>query len=101
MLHAAPPSDNVRLAQVSKNALIFQWEPAGVCPDSIGYKVNATNCGVCPNTTLNTSLTCVVSGVFTAGKESTFCSVSVETTVCGINTGNRSSAVTAILKGTL
>jgi DUF4097 and DUF4098 domain-containing protein YvlB len=99
MMSTAPPPDNVHLAQARKNALTFQWEP-GVCPASTGYKVNATNCGVCPNTTLSTSLTCVVSSVFTS-KKSTFCSLSVETTVCGINTGNRSSTVTAILKGML
>jgi hypothetical protein len=98
MMPTAPPPDNVHLAQVSKNALTFQWEPAGVCPDSTGYNINATNCGVCPNTALNTALTCIVSGVFIASKK---CSLSVETTVCRINTGNRSRTVTALLKGTL
>ena len=101
-MHTAPPPDNVHLAQVSKNALTFQWEP-GVCPNSMGYKVNATNCGVCPNTTLTTctSLTCVISSEFTASKKITFCSLSIETIVCGINTGNRSNTVRALLKGTL
>lgn len=99
-MHVAPPPDNVHLAQVSKNALTFQWEP-GICPNSTGYKVNATNCGMCPNTTLSTSLTCVVSGVFTASIKTAFCSLSIETVACGINTGNRSSTVAALLKGKL
>ena len=98
-MHAAPPPDNIHLAQVSKNALMFQWGELGVCPNSIGYKVNATNCGVCPNTTLSTSVTCVVSSMFT--RNSSMCTLSVETTVCGNNRGNRSNTVTAILKGTL
>ena len=67
----------------------------------MGYKINATNCGVCPNSILNTSLTCIVSGVFTASKKIEYCSLSIETVVCGINTGNRSSTVTALLKGML
>ena len=99
---AAPPApDNVHLAQVSKNALTFQWDPVqSVCPDNIiGYKVIATNCGVCPNTTLSTSVTCITSSMLTTNI-SKLCSLSVETTACGTNTGNRSNAVTAVFKGT-
>ena len=70
-----------------------------VCPDYLGYKINAMNCGVCgPDTILNnTSITCVLSDVFTSSGN--FCSFSVETIVCGSNGGNKSDEVTAILKG--
>ena len=103
ILHAAPPPDNVHLAQVGKNALTFQWDPVqSVCPDSIiGYKVIAANCGVCPNMTLSTSVTCTTSGMLTTNI-STLCTLSVETTTCGTSTGNKSkiNAATAAFKGT-
>ena len=101
-MHAAPPPNNVHLAQVSKNTLTFQWGEPGVCPLSytIGYEVNAMNCGVCPNTTLNTSITCNVSRVFTSNT-SISCTLAIETTVCGSNVGNKSDTLTAILKGIL
>ena len=101
-MHVAPPPDNTHLAQIStKNALTFQWDPIqSICSDTIGYKVNAMNCGVCPNTTLNPSVTCVVSSAFN-GNKSVTCALSVETTVCGTNTGNTSNTVAAILRGML
>lgn len=102
--HAASPPATVHVAQVTTNALTFQWEHGvKVCPvNVIGYKVNATNCGVCPNTTFSPSVTCVVSSVFNAyGNKSITCALSVETTVCGTNTGNTSNTVMAILKGML
>ena len=91
---AAPPPDNIHLSQISKNELVFQWDPVqSVCLD-IGYKVNAMNCGVCPDTIFTTSLTCIVNEAFNS-----MCTLSVETTVCGFQ-GNVSEAATAMLKGT-
>ena len=47
----------------------------------IEYKVNAMNCGMCPDTIFNRSpLTCYVSSVFTSN--SSVCSLSIEITVC-------------------
>jgi hypothetical protein len=94
--NVAPPPDNVRLAQVTKNALTFQWDPVElIC----SYKVNAEGCGVCPNTTLNVSVTCVVNDNVRLANNSV-CTLSVETMVCGFQS-DTSEAVTAMLKGSL
>ena len=92
----APPPDNVHLAQVTKNALTFQWDPVqSIC----SYKVNAEGCGVCPNTTLNTSVTCVVNDILVnSASNNSVCTLSVETMVCGFQS-NVSEVVTATLKG--
>lgn len=65
------------------------------CSD-IEYKVNAVNCGVCPNVTQNTSVTCEVRDTFSGN-----CTLSVETIVCGFQNSseNGSDPVTVILKG--
>ena len=95
-MHAAPPPNNVHLAQVTKNALTFQWDPVQlIC----SYKVNAEDCGVCPNTTLNASVTCVVNDILTSASSNSVCTLSIETTVCGFQS-NISGTATAILKGT-
>ena len=57
------------------------------------------NCGVCPNTTLGKSITCVVSNQL---PNDSVCTLSVElNSVCGFQTGigNESNAIMAILKG--
>ena len=77
--------------------LIFQWDPVQlVCSDIIEYKVNAVGCGACPNTTLNTSVTCVVSNIVTSNL--TVCILSIKTTLYGFRS-NSSEAVTSMLKG--
>ena len=79
---------------------MFQWDP--VCQD-IEYKVNATNCGICPNATFNASVACIVGDIDlltgTGNTNVTMCTLTVETTVCGFQS-NPSEAATALLKGT-
>ena len=77
--------------------LTFQWD--SVCADS-EYNINATDCGACPNTTISTSVICIVSGILTSTSNNyTVCTLSVDATVCGFQTssGNESDTVTAIL----
>ena len=69
-----------------------------ICPD-IEYKVNAVNCGACPEIILgNTSVTCIVNDALNSNN---LCTLSVETIVCGSNSGNKSDTATAVLKGIL
>ena len=97
--NAAPPPDNVHLAQVTKNALTFQWDPVQSICSYIQYKVNAEGCGVCPNTTLSASVTCIVNDILANGtSNNSVCTLSVETMVCGFQS-NVSEVVTAMLKG--
>ena len=55
---------------------------------------------MCPNTTLNASVTCVVNDILTSTSNKSVCTLSIETTVCGFQS-NISETVTAILKGIL
>ena len=66
-----------------------------VCPD-VEYKVTTVNCGVCPSATSNTNISCVLNDV---GDTYRVCTLSIQTVVCGITSGNRSENVTATLKG--
>ena len=54
------------------------------------------NCGMCPDAIFTTSLTCIVNKAFNS-----MCTLSVETIVCGTNSGNKSETITAVLKGML
>ena len=94
--NAAPPPDNIHLAQVTKNALTFQWNPVQSICSYMQYKVNAEGCGVCPNTTLSASVICVVNDILT--NSNSVCTLSVETMVCGFQS-NVSETVIAMLKG--
>ena len=83
--------------------LTFQWDPVQLVCSDFEYKINATNCGMCPDTTVNTSVACVVGDIdlltSTSNTNGTVCTLSIETTVCGFQS-NSSEAVTALLKGT-
>ena len=83
--------------------LTFQWDPVELVCSDIEYKINATNCGLCPDATFNTSVTCVVRNIDlltgTINTSDTVCTLSVKTTVCGFQS-NVSEAATALLKGT-
>ena len=49
---------NIHLRNVSKNQLVFTWDPVNVtCPD-VRYNIESTNCGVCPSSTSLTTVTC-------------------------------------------
>ena len=48
---------NVSLNQVMNRILRFTWD--SIHPFS-SYKVNASNCGICPNTTSSNSISCII-----------------------------------------
>ena len=81
--------------------LTFQWVLVQLVCSGIEYKVNATNCGLCPDATVNASVTCLVTNtdLLTSTSNDTLCTLSVETTVCGFQS-KVSEAATAMLKGT-
>ena len=90
----------MRVSKVARNRLEFSWDPVqSVCPD-VEYKVTAENCGVCPRSTNNTSITCILDG-FTATIDKV-CLLSIQTAVCGVTEGNRSRSTVTVgvsLKG--
>ena len=96
--YTAPPPNKIHLAQVTKNALTFQWDPVQFICSYMQYKVNTEGCGVCPNTTLSESVTCAVNDILT--NSNSVCTLFVETMVCEFQS-NVSETVTATLKGIL
>ena len=60
-------SININYTPTSSNFLKFNWSVSASnysdCPlDSLTYKINASNCGICPNTTDHTTVTCNCTG---------------------------------------
>ena len=79
-----PP--NINNVDYSSTELTFAWSPvAPDCP-AIHYKILASNCGSCPNTTNHNAVPCT--DVSTDGSECTF---AVQTVICGNITGNASN----------
>ena len=66
------------------------------CP-YIQYIITSTNCGVCPNVTNDTSVSCLRFNITTY--ENHTCMFAVQTEVCGSLIGNRSDNVILNLNG--
>ena len=88
------PND-VRLVDVQPGQMTFNWTSVDTECKSLAYKIISSNCGRCPATTHNTTVTCI--DVVASGQVCTFI---VQTEVCGNLTGNFSNAVSVTLKGT-
>ena len=79
----------------ASNKITFTWSPvAPTCP-SLHYNILSTNCGSCPTTTTNTTVTCT--DVPTDGS---LCTFAVQTFVCGNVDGNFSDLIHVALKDT-
>lgn len=72
------PPQNIRLTGVKDSELIFSWNEAGICP-SLSYNIVSRNCGVCPNSTSATSVTCTN---FTLTGTITLCALMIEAVIC-------------------
>ena len=71
---------------------------------SILYVITAINCGICPNTTANTNITCI----YTQSKASVgnnynnsvvTCMLAVQTEICGYLRGEKSEYITVHIDG--
>ena len=91
-----PPPMDVKLLSVGESHLNFSWSDAvrPSCP-ALYYKINTTNCGVCPTTTNKTDVQCTG---FNVSTERQMCQLSVQTVVCDHLTGSRSNEITVILQ---
>ena len=83
--------------EANVNQLRFQWSPVTSSED-VRYRINASNCGHCPNETNNTTVICTD---FTIDMYSqvTLCLLSLQTVVCDNVTGNENSSVQVNLRG--
>ena len=90
-----PECVSISRSDLSSRQFTFKWN--SVAPDclSLHYNILASNCGSCPTTTTNTTVTCT--DVPTDGS---MCTFALKMTVCGNITGNWSSdSVQGLLKG--
>ena len=86
-----PPSGlHVETIDHESNQVVFAWNKLTARCSSIQYVITSINCGVCPNTTTNTSITCIQYSVSTNGT----CMIAVQTKICGHLLGERSEYVT-------
>ena len=95
-----PPPGNVHLAAIGTMRLTFRWSPvlmSSACSDSIEYNITAVNCGVCPRSTVNTSVTCVYN-VTQVTPSNKMCTFSVRF-LCGAVAGDASNLVTVMSRG--
>ena len=92
-----PPID-VRLIQVQPGKITFNWTSVDPHCDSLSYNIISTNCGQCPPTTSNTSVTCTDITMVTSGLGQV-CTLSIQAVVCGNITGIQSSFTSVIMKG--
>ena len=77
------------------NMILFAWNKLnGTRCSSIQYIITAINCGVCPNATTDTNITCVHSSV-----SNHTCMFAVQTEICGYLLGERSEYVIVNLFG--
>ena len=84
-----PPPEKLTLSivDVGLKQLTFSWSPVSPGCSAIYYNIQASNCGICPNTTNYTNVTCT--NVLVNGSGS-LCSFAVRTVVCQNITGNES-----------
>ena len=68
---------DIRLVEMYPNQLIFEWSEISYNCPFFHYRIVASNCGQCPNTTRHTTATCF--GDFT---ESVNCSFSIQSVLC-------------------
>ena len=78
----------------SADRVVFKWNSVTTSCEAVSYLINASNCGHCPNVTNDTTVTCTGFSL-----DSQMCLLSVQTAVCGDNTGNESRYVEVALKG--
>ena len=88
------PPDDVHLERFERNQLVFVWNEIYQCP-YIQYVITAINCGMCPNTTTNTTITCTLADTSTPANRT--CMFAVQTELCGYILGERSEYVTVNL----
>ena len=100
-IYPFPPPADVHLADMGQGFLKSKWSPAVNNCVPLWYKINATkSCGVYPNHTKFTSVSCTVDVSHTTVSE--VCSFSIRSIVCNNITGSWSVPINVTqLKGSL
>ena len=90
------PPDDIHLADASQEYLLFSWSTVANNCASLQYEINST-CGVCPNITNATSVSCAIGN--TVSHKPKVCSFAVRSIVYGNVTGRWSDSINVKLKG--
>ena len=91
-----PPPSNVTLSKINSSHLTFTWNSVSPDCQAVHYKVNATNCGQCPNTADSNSVTCTIPTNIAFEQN---CVLAVEAVVCGDVSGIPSEPIVFAMKG--
>ena len=84
-----PPSNlYINAVDFDSNLLAFTWSPVSLGGSALHYNILSLNCGSCPTTTTNTTVTCT--DVPTDGSVCTF---AVQTVVCENVVSDKSDSV--------
>ena len=90
-----PPPNNILLTGANMTQLNFSWSPVDIYCPNISYNINITNnCGECPSSTEDTSISCT-----TAMGGYDTCFLTIQSEVCGHIVGYNSHPVEVIRKG--
>jgi hypothetical protein len=91
-----PPPTDVHLSDVNVQSgrISFNWTSVDAQCDSISYNITSINCGRCPTTSSNNTVTC--SDARFSGQVCTFI---VQAVVCGNIVGNLGVPISVIMKG--
>ena len=96
--HAEPfsPPNDIKISNIGRTHLTFNWSCVATSESCnvIIYNINASNCGICPNSTTSNAVTC--SSIPVDGSTCTF---SIDTEVCNNITGQGSNIVIVSPKG--
>ena len=79
---------------------MFAWDKVTdtLC-SSILYIISAVNCGVCPNTTADTNITCEYTQPDEIVDNNYTCMFAVQTEICGYLRGEKSKYLIAHIEG--
>ena len=82
---------------VEMDQIVFAWsEVEAQCP-YIQYIISAINCGLCPNSTVDTTVTCM--NVSESVNSSSTCLFAIQTETCGSILGEKSEYASADMFG--
>ena len=91
-----PPPSDISWERLGAEQLMFSWSPVVSNCVSISYNILDSHCGVCPNSTVDTNITC--NNVST--RHLSMCMLAVQTIVCGNISGKWSTRVYVQENGT-
>lgn len=90
-----PPPNAIQLTTIGPSHLTFHWDSLHLNCPTIKYIITTTeNCGICPNNTTHTSLTC--NNLTVSGQT---CSYFIQTEICENLIGRRSEPLIVKLRG--